>query len=208
VNEEIGLASIAVANPEGGNEFGRPINRHPRPNVAPADFLLLGRAIPFLGPDERPNLIALDILEGQIAEGFVLILRAGGAELLQKFQDGRAVNPRHAGRGSKGIPFHETGNDLDLFGATQLVHGSNMLERSSMRKRKDGKSSVSTERLHESLLPPRLGLRLRQINFNSASAGRQARKPRIFVTAQDRHAERAQSGAVLLPSCVGSSRCL
>jgi hypothetical protein len=77
VHEVISGGGITIADIPARDKFGFGINRRPRPNVAPALALFLGRHIDFLAADERPNFVALDKLAGEIAENLVLIFGTG-----------------------------------------------------------------------------------------------------------------------------------
>lgn len=79
MHEVVSGLRIPVANVPAGNELRFGINGDPRPDIAATATFFLCGDVGFLSSHEGPDFVALDTLAIQIAESFVLILRAGAA---------------------------------------------------------------------------------------------------------------------------------
>lgn len=102
-------------------------------------------AVLLLGANEGPNLVALEPLAREIAEGVVLEGGTGGAEVHQQLLDRGPVNTGHPGCGTEAVPFHQTGNDPHTFFGRQSVHAANlahMLDRSRIKRLGKGQNDM------------------------------------------------------------------
>jgi hypothetical protein len=131
MHEVVSASGIAFPDEPARNQLAVGVKSNPRPAIASAFCFLLRKAILFFRVNKRPDFIALDALRAKIAKRFILIFRAGAAKITEKFHNGRAVNAGHARNGAQGIAFNQRSNYLFSFFGTQLIHTSNMLERSS-----------------------------------------------------------------------------
>lgn len=122
----VGTTGIPLANKPAGNDLRIRIHGNPGPNIAPPLPLLIRCRIFLLRAHERPNLIALDALAGEVPKRLVLKFRARGSQINQEGIDRVAGHASHPAHGPHGISFHEGGDDLRAFIGTQLVHAFNL----------------------------------------------------------------------------------
>jgi len=136
MHEMVGASGIALSNKPAGNQFRIGVERNPSPHVARALFPVFWSAVFRFGIDKAPDFVALDSLTVKISENPVLILGTRTSEIAQQLHDCCAMNACHPCHRAKRVAFHQSGNHrLALVGA-QFVHALNMLERSSIVKRK------------------------------------------------------------------------
>jgi hypothetical protein len=67
VHEVVGRTRIAVADVPARNQLCLGVDRRPRPDIAPTLLALVGGHVLLFAAYERPNLVALDALAGQIS---------------------------------------------------------------------------------------------------------------------------------------------
>ncbi len=104
VDKMIRRATVACADVPTRNEFRLGVKGRPCPNIAPSAANVFDRADLFLfAPDERPNFIALNPGEIEIAKNLVLVRRAGCAKFDKQLLNRCAVNARHTDRGAERI---------------------------------------------------------------------------------------------------------
>lgn len=121
-HEIVGGRHRAVAKAERDDQLRVGIERRPRPAIAPAGGLLFVAGVLLLRADERPNFITLETARTDATNLFVLIFRAGCAELDEQLHDGVLGDSCHADRCPDGIPLNECPDDLRSFSAVQSVH--------------------------------------------------------------------------------------
>jgi len=123
VHEVVSATGITQTHEERRNEFGISANRSPGPAIAVTEFaLLVHRDVLLFGVAERPNLIGLDSLAGQVPQVDVLVLGACLANLGDELQHCIESNVAHAGCCSQRIAFDQCRDDLCLFLAVKFVH--------------------------------------------------------------------------------------
>lgn len=80
LDEGVGCIRIPAIYPVRNDQLGIRINRGPGPNITKAELPLeFSGDIGFLGIAERPNLITLNPLAGQVAEVLVVVFGARSA---------------------------------------------------------------------------------------------------------------------------------
>ena len=84
VHERGRSAEVAGADVVRRNELRVRVERNPRPHV-PGLVALLRRDVPLLAANERPNLVALNPLAGQIVHHAIHVDRADRAQVDQEF---------------------------------------------------------------------------------------------------------------------------
>ena len=134
--EMICATGVALADEPAGNQFRIRVERNPRPDIASALHFVLARAVLFFRVNKAPYFVALDSFAAKIAKRFVLIVRADTAKIAEQIHNRRAMHARHSGNGAKGISFDQCRHHLFSLFKAQLVHASNMLERSSIVNKK------------------------------------------------------------------------
>ena len=79
------VAPGPVAQPPGQDQLGVRADGRPRPHVTSLRRRVLGAGyVLCLGIDERPNLVGLDALAGQVPKRLVLVVRARLARIHQE----------------------------------------------------------------------------------------------------------------------------
>ena len=136
VHEVIRASRVTLPDKPARHEFAVRIKRNPRPHVPRALRFVLCRAILFFGINKRPDFVTLQALALQIAKNLVLIFRAGAAKIAEQFHNRRAMDACHAGDSAQRITLDQGRNYSRPFFSSQLVHDSNMLERSSIVNKK------------------------------------------------------------------------
>ena len=117
--------ATAIANAPRRNEFRVGADRNPSPHVARRLRRGLGEHdLALLGVDEAPNLVELDALARQIAEGLVLIGQTGFASIDQQLVDGVYRDIGKPTSRAKAVPLNKRVEDLGAFGDRQPVHAS------------------------------------------------------------------------------------
>ena len=123
LNELRGATRIALAYQPRAHQLGIGIEGDPGPSASDAMLVSsLLRDIFVLRTDEAPNLVALNPLGGQIAEYFVLILRASRANFHQQLRHGVLSDARHADSRADRIAFDQAPDYLSLAGGIKAVH--------------------------------------------------------------------------------------
>ena len=121
------------------NQLRIRINRGEGPNVASVAHALphLLRDVLLFRIAERPNLIDLDALRSDVANGRVLVLLAGFADLHQGTQHSALRHASHARRGANRAAFYQRRNDRRLLcDAEYVCHDSTIRQRFRIVKRK------------------------------------------------------------------------
>jgi len=123
VHETVRRAARAVTDEVRDDQLGIGIDRRPRPNISVSEqpeffdwHVLLFRVA------ERPDFIALNPLNGQIAHMLVVVERACLSEILQQFFDGHARHAGHARSRAQAVAFDESGNHVNPVSRAQSVH--------------------------------------------------------------------------------------
>ena len=119
------LRGLCVASPnvEAWDQLGVGVDRHPGPAVPSAFRSGLGRLY-VLGPgiDERPNLIDLNALAGQVPKGAVLVVVKRRAGILQQFDNGVLAGTGQPRDCPDRRAFDHQAEDLSASFAGELVH--------------------------------------------------------------------------------------
>src|ERR1039457_2025426 len=148
----------------GNHQLGLRLNCGERPYI-PTDsgFHFLGCDVLFLAADERPNLIDLNTLGGNVADNAVLVLGTRIANADQQTENSAFRHTSHANGGTNGAAFDQRRDHRDLlFRADYVCHDPSIRQRFRIVKRKAIKDRSLSGFLHFS--PPRFS------GFSSASA--------------------------------------
>ena len=94
----------------------------PLPRIAAPPPSLFARHFLLLTPDERPNLIALNLGAGKIDELLALILAAVRAEFRERLQDGALRRDGDVARRADGVSFNERPDNSDALDGRHFIH--------------------------------------------------------------------------------------
>src|SRR5260370_5680382 len=123
VHEVLRVPRIASANAPARNNLGVSAESRPRPDIAIAKLAAqIGGNVLFFRVAERPNLIALDSLAWQIAQGLVLIFRARLSNPRQQLNNGVFRYSRHSHRSANRVSFDKSRNHCNLPFHWEVVH--------------------------------------------------------------------------------------
>jgi len=122
VNELVSRTAITATNEPARDKLRVGIQSDPSPSVAASFCFLVRRGVLRFRADERPDLIALDALTGEIHENLGLVSGARGSKIHKKLLDRGAMRSGHPNDRAEAVSFHKGGNDADAFGGGQLVH--------------------------------------------------------------------------------------
>ena len=122
-DEQLRRLGVARADVERGDQLGVGVDRHPRPGVAGIVRVCLGGGdVLGLRIDERPNLIDLHALAGQVAHHPVLIFRERRARISQQASQGVLADARGAADRPQGHAFDHEAENLSAEIAGELVY--------------------------------------------------------------------------------------
>lgn len=115
--------AATVANVPRGDQLCVGVDCGPRPHVASlTGNLLFNRCVQRLGVNERPNLIDLDTLAGEVAEFCILIIEAGATGINYQLSDRVFARPGQPGYGADRATLTKEVQDLGAGLCIKLVH--------------------------------------------------------------------------------------